>query len=108
MSGPDELTIGDHRRTVDAAFGGDTAALPRVSPLDLLLSQTYPDSAGAFVVGADDEQYRPQAERMFQAAKVAGMDVRLQIVPGGHDFAVWSIGLRVQLPWLATRLGIAP
>ncbi|MGW6425476.1 alpha/beta hydrolase [Nocardia sp. NPDC055053] len=104
MSGPDEPTLGDRQRTVDAAFGGDTAALSRVDPI----GQTYPDSAGAFVVGADDEQYRPQVERMFHAAKAAGMDVRLQIVPGGHDFAVWSIGLRVQLPWLATRLGIAP
>ncbi|MFD4427915.1 alpha/beta hydrolase-fold protein [Nocardia sp. NPDC058497] len=107
MSGPDEPTLGDRQRTVDAAFGGDTSAPPRANPLDLL-GRTYPDSAGAFVVGADDEQYRPQVERMFHAAKAAGMDVRLQIVPGGHDFAVWSIGLRVQLPWLATRLGIAP
>ncbi|MFE6919849.1 alpha/beta hydrolase-fold protein [Nocardia sp. NPDC057663] len=108
MSGQDEPTLGDRQRTVEAAFGGDTAALLRVNPLDLMLSRTYPDSAGAFVVGADDEQYRPQVERMFQAAKVAGMDVRLQIVPGEHNFAVWSTGLRVQLPWLATRLGIAP
>lgn len=53
-------TLGDRQRTVDAAFGGDTEALLRVNPLDLLRTRSYPDSAGAFVVGADDEMYRPQ------------------------------------------------
>lgn len=108
ISGEDEPTLGDRQRTVDAAFGGDTAALLRVNPLDLLRSRTYPDSAGAFVVGADDEMYRPQVERMYQAAKDAGMDVRLRILPGGHNFALWASALRDQLPWLATRLGLTP
>ncbi|MEV4153828.1 alpha/beta hydrolase-fold protein [Nocardia salmonicida] len=108
ISGQDEPTLGDRQRTVDAAFGGDTAALLRVNPLDLLRSRTYPDSAGAFVVGAEDEMYRPQVERMYQAAKDAGMDVRLRILPGGHNFALWASGLRDQLPWLATRLGLTP
>ncbi|MEV4203672.1 alpha/beta hydrolase [Nocardia salmonicida] len=108
ISGQDEPTLGDRQRTVDAAFGGDTAALLRVNPLDLLRSRTYPDSAGAFVVGADDEMYRPQVERMYQAAKDAGMDVHLRILPGGHNFALWASALRDQLPWLATRLGLTP
>ncbi|MFD4439232.1 alpha/beta hydrolase [Nocardia sp. NPDC058519] len=108
MSGQDEPTLGDRQRTVDAAFGGDLQALLRVNPLDLLRSRTYPDSAGAFVVGADDQMYRPQVERMYQAAKDAGMDVRLRILPGGHNFALWAHGLRDQLPWLATRLGLTP
>ncbi|MEU4648753.1 alpha/beta hydrolase [Nocardia fluminea] len=108
MSGQDEPTLGDRQRTVDAAFGGDTEALLRTNPLDLLRSRAYPDSAGAFVVGADDETYRPQVERMYQAAKDAGMDVRLRILPGGHNFALWEFGLRDQLPWLATRLGLTP
>ncbi|MGW5924034.1 alpha/beta hydrolase [Nocardia fluminea] len=108
MSGQDEPTLGDRQRTVDAAFGGDTEALLRTDPLDLLRSRAYPDSAGAFVVGADDETYRPQVERMYQAAKDAGMDVRLRILPGGHNFALWEFGLRDQLPWLATRLGLTP
>ncbi|GAD83884.1 esterase [Nocardia asteroides NBRC 15531] len=108
LSGQDEPTLGDRQRTVDAAFGGDTAALLRVNPLDLLRTQRFPDSAGAFVVGADDAEFRPQVERMYQAARDAGMDVRLRELPGGHDFALWSAGLRDQLPWLATRLGITP
>ncbi|WP_067449600.1 alpha/beta hydrolase [Nocardia alba] len=108
MSGQDEPTLGDRQRTVDAAFGGDTAALLRVDPLELLRTRTYPDSAGAFVVGADDAMYRPQVERMYEAAREAGMDVRLRILPGGHNFALWERGLRDQLPWLATRLGLTP
>ncbi|MFI6568045.1 hypothetical protein [Nocardia fluminea] len=90
------------------APGGDTEALLRTDPLELLRSRAYPDSVGAFVVGADDETYRPQVERMYQAAKDAGMDVRLRILPGGYNFALWEFGLRDQLPWPATRLGLTP
>lgn len=108
FSGQDEPTLGTRQRTVDAAFGGDAEAFVRVNPLDLLHTRTYPDSAGAFVVGADDDIYRPQVERMYEAAKAAGMDVHLELVPGGHSFGVWARGLRDQLPWLATRLGITP
>ncbi|WP_410870738.1 alpha/beta hydrolase [Nocardia sp. A7] len=108
ISGQDEPTLGDRQRTVDAAFDGNVEALLRANPLDLLRSRTYPDSAGAFVVGADDAMYRPQVERMYQAAKDAGMDVRLRILPGGHNFALWARALRDQLPWLVTRLGLTP
>lgn len=106
LSGQAEPTLGDRRATVDAAFGGDDAAFIAVNPIDLLRKQRFPESSGAFVVGADDSRYRPQTETMYNAARAAGMDVHIQIVPGGHSFKVWSEGLRGQLAWLGTRLGL--
>lgn len=106
MSGQDEPTLGDRQHTIEAAFNGDVAAFTRVNPLDLLRSRRYPTSAGAFVVGDDDEHYRPQVETMFRAARVAGMNVHLDLVPGGHSFTVWSTGLRSQFDWLAKRFSL--
>lgn len=106
LSGQIEPTLGDRQQTVNAAFRGDYAAFTAVNPIDVMRRQRFSESAGAFVVGADDEHYRSQTEAMYQAAKAAGMDVHIQIVPGGHSFKVWSEGLRAQLGWLGTRLGL--
>ncbi|EOM76315.1 esterase [Rhodococcus rhodnii] len=106
LSGQLEPTLGDRQRTLDAAFGGDAAAFAAVNPQDLLAHRTYPDSAGMFVVGADDATYAPGLQTLYQAARGAGMDVQFVTTPGGHSFEVWAAGLRDALPWLATRLGI--
>ncbi|MBY6410142.1 esterase [Rhodococcus sp. BP-252] len=106
LSGQVEPTLGDRTRTVDEAFGGNDAAFVAVNPLDLLKSEQFPNSGGAFVVGADDNDYKPGQQTMYQAAKAAGMDVRYDEVPGGHSFAVWSQGLELELPWLMKRVGL--
>ncbi|WP_233608381.1 alpha/beta hydrolase [Nocardia stercoris] len=106
ISGQDEPSLGDRQRTVNAAFGGDTDALLRVNPLDLLRTRSFPGSAGAFAVGADDAFHRPQVERVYHAAQQAGLDVRLALQPGAHSAAVAAAALHDELPWLATRLGL--
>jgi S-formylglutathione hydrolase FrmB len=106
MSGQLEPTLGDRKRTVDQAFGGDAAKFTAVNPMDLLKSRKYPDVAGAFVVGKDDAEYRPGLTQVYQAAQAAGMDVHMDLVPGGHSFAVWSAGLKLEMPWLGKRLGL--
>ncbi len=58
------------------------------------------------MIGSDDDAYKPGAQKVYQAAKNAGMDVQYVEVPGGHSFAVWSAGLEKELPWLAQRLGL--
>lgn len=106
LSGQREPTLGDRDRTVREVFGGDTEAFLAVNPLDLLKSRNYSESAGIFVVGSEDEDYRPGQQEMYDAAKAAGMDVQYVEVPGAHNFAVWSEGLRRELPWLTTRMGL--
>lgn len=106
LSGQLEPTLGDRQRTVDAAFGGDEAAFIAVNPLDLMATRTYPGSAGVFVIGSDDHDFSPGVHTLYTAAGKAGMDVRLQELPGGHSFAVWSAGLADNLDWLSRRLGL--
>ncbi|HEY5857630.1 MAG TPA: alpha/beta hydrolase-fold protein, partial [Aldersonia sp.] len=106
LSGQLEPTLGDRDRTLAAAFGGDAAAFERVNPMDLMKRNTYPNTAGVFVVGADDDEYRDNLKTVYETAKAAGMDVSYGEVPGGHSFAVWSAGLRKSMDWLGARLGI--
>lgn len=106
LSGQIEPTLGDHAKTVDEVFGGDEAAFDAIDPMSLLKAKKYPGSGGAFVVGADDNEYKSGQEQMYDAAEAAGMDVRYSELPGGHSFAVWSAGLAQQLPWLMQRVGL--
>lgn len=95
---------GDRASTVAAAFGGDAAAFRAVNPLDLLAARRYPDSAGIVLVGGADNLYRPQADRVTQATRHAGMQVQYRELPGEHTWRVWAPALEVSLPWLAERL----
>lgn len=106
ISGQAEPTLGDRNRTVQEAFGGDAAAFARNNPADLLAHNRFPDSAGAFVVGLDDHEYRAGIEQLTDTARAAGMDVHLTELPGGHTFSLWSAALEEELPWLSHRLGL--
>jgi S-formylglutathione hydrolase FrmB len=108
VSGEAEPTLGDHAATVQAAFGGDEAAFAAVNPLDVLAKQRFPDTAGFLVAGQQDTVYLPQAQRVLAACQAAGMDVHLDLKPGGHTWEVWGPGLEDAIPWLATRLGMTP
>ncbi|WP_018348127.1 alpha/beta hydrolase [Longispora albida] len=106
ISGQREPTLGSRAETVARAFGGDAAAFAAVNPLDVLKTKQFTASAGTFVVGSGDHEYLPQMREAFAAAKAAGMDVRFQELPGGHDWSVWHPALERNLPWLAGRSGI--
>ncbi|GAA1242784.1 alpha/beta hydrolase-fold protein [Kitasatospora nipponensis] len=106
ISGQDEPTLGSHGRTVDEAFGGDEAAFDAVDPLHVMARRSFPDTVGAFVVGASDGEFGPQQRHAFQAARQAGMTVTYTELPGAHDWNVFRGGLAGQLPWMAQRMGL--
>lgn len=108
FSGQVEPTLGDRAQTVDQAFGGNAAAFTKINPMDLMKEHKFPDTAGVVVAGDSDEVYGPGASTIYAAAKSAGMDVRLLILPGGHDFSVWATALSDELPWLAQSVGLIP
>ncbi|GAA2020676.1 hypothetical protein JL107_18855 [Nakamurella flavida] len=107
ISGQVEPTIGTRDQTVDQLFGGNTAAFTAINPIDLLKAKQYPNSAGQFYVGANDSTYGPGQQTMFQAAKAAGMQVTIEVLPGyGHDWGVPVAAIPKAMPFLATRMGI--
>lgn len=107
IAGESEPTVPQGRDAlIQTYFNGDESAFTSQNPLDRLQHETFPDSAGIVVVGADDSVYEPQGQKVFDAAKAAGMDVSLQKVPGAHSWHVWKAGLVNNLDWLCRRLGI--
>ncbi|MBY4128873.1 hypothetical protein HQO83_10780 [Rhodococcus fascians] len=110
ISGEDEQRRGTRAESVAAAFGADTPAneerFERVTPLNMLSHHSFPDSAGAFVAGSDDEEFRPQTEHAFEAAAGAGLDVHYSELPGGHSMQVWAPALEQEMDWLGGRLGL--
>ncbi|WP_256980963.1 alpha/beta hydrolase [Rhodococcus sp. 14-1411-2a] len=110
ISGEDEQRRGTRSESVAAAYGTDTPAnearFERTTPLNILSRTSFPDSAGAFVVGADDEEFRPQTERTYRAAESAGLDVHYSELPGGHSMQVWAPALEQEMDWLGERVGL--
>jgi S-formylglutathione hydrolase FrmB len=109
ISGEREPAISaDRTQTVQAAFGGNTAAFDALTPLTLLAERRYPDVWGFFAVGAADSQFGPAMTEVSAAAEKAGMTVRTQTVPNqGHSWVVPSTVLVPALEWLGPRLGLA-
>ena len=109
ISGEREPAISaDRTQTIQAAFGGDTAAFDALTPLTLLAQRRYPDVWGYFAVGADDPEFFPAMQVVSAAAQKAGMTVKTQVVAGqGHSWAVPDAAMPPALDWLAPRLGLA-
>ncbi|RZK95678.1 MAG: esterase [Rhodococcus sp. (in: high G+C Gram-positive bacteria)] len=104
--GQDEPSLGDHAGTVAATFAGDERAFAAVNPIDVLKTRQFPELTGVFVAGTADDEYRPQQQRMFAAARAAGLNVRYYELPGGHEGATWSAALEREMDWTGRRLGL--
>ncbi|WKU48558.1 alpha/beta hydrolase-fold protein [Streptomyces sp. VNUA116] len=106
ISGQEAPTLGSRQKTVDKAFGGDTAAFTAVNPLDVMARQRFPGTKAAFVAGSSDSTYGPQQRKVYDAAVKAGMRAEWVLLPGGHSWQVWRPGLEKQLPWISRETGL--
>ncbi|MFC5668007.1 alpha/beta hydrolase-fold protein [Kitasatospora misakiensis] len=106
MSGQDEPTLGSREETVEAAFDGDEEKFAAVDPLQVMARKKFPDTAAAIVVGRDDNEFRPQQEKVHQAVVEAGMQAKFELMPGGHGWVIFRPGIAGQLPWLAQQTGL--
>jgi S-formylglutathione hydrolase FrmB len=105
-SGQRAPTLGDPVQTVQAAFAGNQAAFAAVDPLHQLAARPYPQLSAYVVVGADDDEYRPQAQEVAAALRAAKASVTTAELPGSHSWEVWGAALQGALPWLDAHLGL--
>ena len=103
FSGEPEPSLSDRNRTINEGFG-DLANFQQNNPKDLMAKNSYPQIAGIFTAGDDDEKYGPPTAQLAQAARNAGMNVELRNYPGGHSWALWNHALSDQIDWLCDRL----
>lgn len=108
ISGQQKPTLGTRTQTVQAAFGGDDAKFQAVNPLDILAHHTFPDTLALLAVGADDDEYRPQAQHIAAATSHAAITTQLLILPGSHSWTVAAAALRAELPRIAERDNLLP
>lgn len=110
ISGEDEPRRGSRSESVAAAFGDDSdesvSRFDAVAPLTVMTERRFDDSAGAFVVGADDQEFQPQTHRSFEVADSSGMDAHYRELPGGHSMDVWAPALEIEMSWLGFRMGL--
>ncbi|WP_284984683.1 alpha/beta hydrolase-fold protein [Arthrobacter sp. efr-133-TYG-118] len=110
FSGEREPSLGpDRQRTIQAAFGGDSAAFDALAPLNLMKQRSYDGHAGFFAVGAADGEFVRYATELAGAARTSGFDIRHASVSGaGHSWAVAVQELPSAMEFLAPRWGLVP
>ena len=106
ISGQREPTLGTRKQTVTEAFGGNEDRFRQVNPLDELLTQRFPGTAGVLTAGSTDSEYLPQARDVYAACLRNGIDVTWHEVPGSHTWEAWAAGLQLSLGWMAARTGL--
>ncbi len=91
-------------KTVQAAYGGDTAAFDRQTPLWLMQRNSYEGHAAYFSAGARDQEFLDYMGTLADAASAAGFTVKTSVIANtGHSWQTASAALPEALEFLAPR-----
>ena len=85
--------------TTGVLFGGSRAAYAAHDPLHLLATRRYRGTGAWLECGASERVYRRADAEAAPRLRAAGAAVRSVVVPGRHDWSLWSQALRSALPW---------
>ena len=97
----------EREKTIAAAYGGDTEAFDRQTPLRLMREHRFEGHAIYFAAGERDPEFVGYLEVLSDAARAAGFTVKARLVPdAGHSWETGSRGLPAGLDFLASRWGI--
>jgi S-formylglutathione hydrolase FrmB len=84
---------------------GPTRSVSDYSPGELLRAESGPAPAAWFEVGGADGGTHRAVVRLAGAARDAGLDTRLVVLPRAHHtWRVWRRSFQDALPWLMERL----
>lgn len=109
FSGEPEMSISNREDTINTIFKGNEQAFWEQDPQTLLRNAKknhdpkYRGVNGIFAVGKEDKTVRPLMEPISSLANSAGMNTRIHVVPGGHDYQVWRVALAQTFEWVAQQ-----
>ncbi|RKE19303.1 alpha/beta hydrolase family protein [Streptomyces sp. TLI_171] len=110
ISGDAGPNLGGKQATVDQLYGGDLAAWEAHDPATVLgraKKDAYRNSGGYFLVGDQETgKHLSDAQALDKAARAAGLDTKLEVHPGKHDWQFGTFAFKQALPWLAQRTGL--
>lgn len=99
----------ERHKTIDASFGGNTAAFEQQTPLHLMQERRYDGKAIYFGAGERDPEFVEYMALLSGAARNAGFTVEAhRIANAGHSWETASKGMPGGLDFLAARWGIKP
>lgn len=110
ISGESYAGSEDPAGTIQSAFGGNAAAFEAAKPSAILAAHpgAYHDVTAIFTAGGNDPAYITQAQQAAAAAKAAGMNTTMYVVPGaGHVIDAIVGGLAKGFQLLYPRLGLS-
>ncbi|MCB5294035.1 alpha/beta hydrolase [Arthrobacter sp. SO3] len=97
----------EREKTIAVAFGGDTEAFDRQTPLRLMQERRYEGHGIYFGAGERDHEFIGYMKILSEAARAAGFNVEARRIPdAGHSWETGSKGLPAGLDFLASRWGI--
>jgi enterochelin esterase-like enzyme len=99
----------ERKKTIDAAYAGDTAAFERETPLSVMKQRRFDSSAAYFAAGERDPEFVGYMDTLADAARKAGFTVEARKVQhAGHSWDTPSRGMADGLEFLAARWGFKP
>jgi S-formylglutathione hydrolase FrmB len=99
----------EREKTIEAAFGGDTEAFDRLTPLRRMAERSFEGHGIYFAAGVRDPEFMGYLEILAAAARDAGFSVEARRIDNaGHSWLAASNGLPGGLDFLAARWGIRP
>ncbi|BCW71960.1 alpha/beta hydrolase-fold protein [Arthrobacter sp. NicSoilB8] len=97
----------EREKTIQASFGGDTAAFHRLTPLHLMAETRFDGHGVYFAAGDHDPEFTGYMDVLSDAARHAGFMVETRrIANAGHSWDTAASGLPGGLDFLARRWGI--
>ncbi|MDR3032258.1 MAG: hypothetical protein LBV78_03985, partial [Kitasatospora sp.] len=110
ISGDLGPNLGSKQATINDLYGGNAAAWDAHDPLTVLgraKKDTYRGSSGYFLVGGEEGgKHLENAQALDRAARAAGLETKVEVHPGKHDWQFGTAGFKLALPWLAQRTGL--
>jgi enterochelin esterase-like enzyme len=91
-------------------YGGSSAAFDAAKPVNIMAAHpgAYSRMNAVFTAGGNDPTYMAAAKTVSDAARAAGMNVSLQIIPGaGHVGDALTTGLDLSVGWMYPLLGLS-
>ncbi|MFF2816590.1 alpha/beta hydrolase [Kitasatospora cineracea] len=110
ISGDTGPNLGGKQTTINDLYGGNAAAWDAHDPVTVLgraKKDAYRGSGGYFLVGDEEGgKHLESAQILDRAAREAGLETKVEVHPGKHDWQFGTASFKLALPWLAQRTGL--
>ncbi len=100
-------TLDSPVRTLRLLYGGSRADELAHDPTTWFHKDALAGVQGFFAAGRNDRGFLRVDEALALLAAHDGMQVRFDVIEGGHSFRTWARALHDSYPWIVSRLNLS-